>query len=74
MTTKKQLEKAPKDSFSRSILINYSQILGTAQAYGVSPHRARLSKLQEIGDMKPNYINLNIKQTPQQQQQVQMKK
>ena len=48
-------EKLATKEFSRSVLTNYAQILGTAHAHGISPHRAKLAKLQEISNIRPCY-------------------
>ena len=48
-------QKIAKECFSRAVLTNYAQILGTSQAYGISPHRAKLAKLQEISNIRPCY-------------------
>jgi hypothetical protein len=47
--------RTPKQKFARETLINYGQILAYSAAYGVSPHRIKLAKLQEISEMKPEY-------------------
>ena len=50
-----KMEKMVQNSFSKVILTDYSQVLGNAAAYGISTHRVKLAKLQEISNMEPNY-------------------
>ena len=44
-----------QSNFSKAVLTDYAQILGNSAAYGVSPHRIKLAKLQEISKLEPNY-------------------
>ena len=55
MSTNQKEEKMATKEFSRVVLTNYAQILATSHAHAISPHRARLAKLQEISNIRPCY-------------------
>lgn len=44
-----------REAFSRSVVVDYAQVLEFSAAYGVSPHRIRLAKMQEIAHIVPDY-------------------